>query len=73
MFKNIENKLDILISILGSRQYSPKCKEMINNGTGNISYHDWNMKYSDACYCGEKNPKITCSKCKGTGKILTKT
>ena len=44
------------------------CKQMINNGTGDISYHEWNKKYSGGCFCGWRNKKRkVCSKCKGTG------
>ena len=62
--KFIEKKLDHIICLgraLG-------CRQMINNGQGDISYHDWNTKYSDGCWC--KKNKMKPKKLLTIGELL---
>lgn len=33
------------------------CDQLIDNGKGEMSYHEWNTRYEDACSCGWKKKK----------------
>ena len=32
--------------------FERSCDMMTNKGTGDISYHNWNIKNHDECHCG---------------------
>lgn len=33
------------------------CDQLIDNGKGEMTYHEWNIKYSDQCFCGWRKKK----------------
>jgi len=38
-------------------QARKSCDQLIDNGKGNITYHEYNTMYSDQCFCGWRKKK----------------
>jgi len=53
---NIWGLADQILKALNEPEELP-CHEMINNGTGNESYHSWNIRHCGKCWCQKKYPK----------------